>query len=152
MLVTQRVSNSRVRVRHGFQLPGSGSGPVFVNFQNRVRVLPCRVSGFCRVSNLPKKEAYFGGKSEFFQVVKNFRIFFSTFMNNSLEKWIQSGLKIGSCVNALDFLGYIGSKCQISQKNQQFQSLQKPFEFCRVSQLGSGFSGFLLKSRVRVSV
>ena len=38
-------------------------------------------------------------------------------MNNSLEKWIQSGLKIGSCVNALDFLGYIGSKRQISQKN-----------------------------------
>ena len=103
VLVTHRVSNSRFRVRHVFQLPGLGSGPVFVNFQSRVRVLPCQVSGFCRVSNLPKKEAYFGGKSEFFLVVKNFRIFFSTFMNNSLEKWIQSGLKIGNCVNALDF-------------------------------------------------
>ena len=57
-LVTQRVSNSRVWVRHGFQLPGPGSGPVFVNFQNRVRVLPCRVSGFCRVSNLCQKVTF----------------------------------------------------------------------------------------------
>ena len=57
-VVTQRVSNSRVRVRHGFQLPGPGSGPVFVNFQNRVRVLPCRVSGFCRVSNLCQKVTF----------------------------------------------------------------------------------------------
>ena len=41
-------------------------------------------------------------------------------MNISLEKWIQSGLKIGSCVNALDFLGYIGSKRQISPKKLGF--------------------------------
>ena len=45
---------------------GLGSGPVFVSFKSRVRVLPCRVSGFGRVSNLPKKEVHFGKKSESF--------------------------------------------------------------------------------------
>ena len=80
-------------------------------------------------------------------------------MNNSLEKWIQSGLKIGSCVNALDFLGYIGSKCQISQKKLAILVLTKTlrvlsgftvgFGFFRVSPQKSG-SGFGLKKIVEV--
>ena len=52
----------------------------------------------------------------------------------------------------MEFLGYIVPKCQIFYKNYQFQSSQKPFGFGRVSQSGSGFFGFLFKSRVRVSV
>ena len=60
---------------------------------------------------------FWGKIGIFFRLLKISEKFFSTFMNNSLEKWIQNGLKIGSCVNALNFLGYIGSKCQISQKN-----------------------------------
>ena len=66
-----------------------------------------RVLGFERVSNLPKKEAHFGKKSESFQVVKNIKKFQNFETNNFLEKWLQSGLIIDSCKNALDFLGYI---------------------------------------------
>ena len=61
-----RVWKSRGRAGPGFRQSGSGSGPVFAYFESRVRVLPCRVSGFGRVSNLLKKEAYFREKSKSF--------------------------------------------------------------------------------------
>ena len=66
------INLGRVRDRLGFCQSGSGSGLVFVFFKSRVRVLPCRVSGFGRVSNLPKKEVHFGKKSESFKIVKKF--------------------------------------------------------------------------------
>ena len=85
----QRVSNSRVRDRLGFRQSGSGSGPVFVFFQSRVRVLPCRVSGLCRVSILCKKETYFGKKSKKILASENFSTFFSNLKKNYFIKWFE---------------------------------------------------------------
>ena len=72
-----RVGKSRGRAGPGFRQSGSGSGPVFVFFQSRVRVLPCRVSGFCRVSNLCKKGTYFDKNQNYFFVFEIFSTFFS---------------------------------------------------------------------------
>ena len=58
-IVMDRVWNSRGRAGSGFGQSGSGSGPVFANFESRVRVLHCRVSGFRRVYHLCKKGAIF---------------------------------------------------------------------------------------------
>ena len=106
-LVMERVSNSRVRGRQGFRQSGLGSGLVFVFFQSRVRVLPCRVSGFCRVSNLCKKEAYFLEKIQnYFLAFENFSTFFSNLKKNSLK----NGLKIDLFMHWKNFLGYFGPK------------------------------------------
>ena len=59
VVVMDRVWNSRGRAGSGFGQSGSGSGRVFANFESRVRVLHCRVSGFCRVYHLCKKGAIF---------------------------------------------------------------------------------------------
>ena len=112
-----------------------GLGSVFPYFQSWVRVLPCRISGFGRVSNSLKKRHILGEKSISFQVVQNFENFFKLLTIISLEKWFHSGLKIGSCKNALKFIGYIGP---IYQKITNFSSHKNP----------SGFVGF--HSRVRV--
>ena len=56
-LVIDRVWNSRGRAGSGFGQSGPGLGRVFANFESRVRVLHCRVSGFCWVSISCKKWA-----------------------------------------------------------------------------------------------
>ena len=67
-----------------------------------------------------------------FKILKNFLELLTIIF---LEKWFHSGLKIGSCKNALKFIGYIGL---IYQKITNFSSHKNP----------SGFVGF--HSRVRV--
>ena len=95
-----------------------------------------------------KRGIFWGGKSRSFYVVQNFEIFFKLLTIISLEKWFQSGLKIGSCKNALKFIGYIGP---IYQKITNFSSHKNPLGFVGF-QSSSGFFGFLFKSRIRVSV
>ena len=50
-----RVWNSRGRAGLGFGQSGAGLGRVLANFESRVRVLHCQVSGLGRVSNLCQK-------------------------------------------------------------------------------------------------
>lgn len=71
----------------GLEKSGSGSGPVFAYFESRVRVLPCRVSGFGRVSNLWKKGTNFGKNHNHFLP---FQIF-NNFSSNLKKYFIKKG-------------------------------------------------------------
>ena len=82
-----RVWKSRGRAGPGFRQSGSGSGPVFAYFESRVRVLPCRVSGFGRVSKLWKKGTNFGKNHNYFLTFQTFNNFSSNFKKSiSLKK------------------------------------------------------------------
>ena len=93
-LVMERVSKGRVRDRAGFRQSGSGSGPVFANFESRVRVLHCRVSGFRRVYHLCKKGAVFWKilkilKKKFpFQFYDNFSSNFCKIFQEKVQKYV----------------------------------------------------------------
>ena len=141
-----RVWKSRGRAGPGFRQSGSGSGRVFAYFESRVRVLPCRVSGFGRVSNLWKKGTNFGKNHNYFLTFQTFNNFSSNFKKSISLKKVKK--QIFSCVKKFLVL-FLTKKVDFWTKIAVFN----PYKTLRVS---SGFDsrvrvwfGLTLKSRVR---